>query len=154
MTRARFLLTAILLMIAIALALPAPASEPRDRRDFEAAAEAAAPLAGRSYPFARCAGLYRSVRLHAGRRALGEARWDYAIQVEAALARKAALERAEERGTPWISAQVRAEVDVAALARLYLARYRAMIAETGRPWSRDPLWAEDNATCGGLLDGL
>jgi hypothetical protein len=45
-------------------------------------------------------------------------------------------------------------VDVAALARLYLARYRAMIAATGRPWSRDPLWAEDNRTCGGLLDGL
>jgi hypothetical protein len=136
-------------------ALPAGVlTEPRDRRDFEMAAEQAAPMAGRSYPWARCAGLYRSVRLHAGRAALGEARWDYARQVEAALARKAALERAEEHAQPWRMAVAQAEVDVAALARLYLARYRAMIAATGRPWSTDPLWAEDNRTCGGLLDGL
>jgi hypothetical protein len=94
------------------------------------------------------------VRLHAGRAALGESRWDYARQVEAALRRRAALERAEETGQNWRAARIGAELDVAALARLYLARYRAMIAATGRPWSRDPLWAEDNRTCGGLLDGL
>jgi hypothetical protein len=141
-------------MVRIALALPAPAQEPRDRAAFEAAAEAAAPMAGESYPWARCAGLYRSVRLHAGRAAMGEARWDYAGQVEAALRRRASLERAAEYGQPWPAAQIQAEVDVAALARLYLARYRAMIAATGRPWSRDPLWAEDNRVCGGLLDGL
>jgi hypothetical protein len=129
-------------------------AEPRARRDFEMAAEQAAPMAGRSYPWARCAGLYRSVRLHAGRAALGAARWDYAVQVEAALARKAALERAEEYAQPWRMARAQAEVDVAALARLYLSRYRAMIAATGRPWSTDALWAEDNRTCGGLLDGL
>ena len=154
MTRLRFLLAATAVMLLIALALPAPGQTPRDRADFDAAAEAAAPMAGRSYPWARCAGLYRSVRLHAGRAALGETRWDYARQVEAALRRRAALERAEETGQPWRAARLGAEVDVAALARLYLARYRAMIAATGRPWSRDPLWAEDNETCGGLLDGL
>lgn len=150
----RFLLTAVLLMILIALAMPAPASTPLSRGDFERAAEQAAPMAGESYPFARCAGLYRSVRLHAGRRALGEARWDYAVQVEAALTRKAALTRVETQGTAWRSAEIQAEVDTAALSRLYLSRYVAMIATTGRPWSLDTLWAEDNATCGGLLDGL
>jgi len=158
MSSVRFFLTATAIMILIALALPAPAHgqthAPRDRRAFEAAAEAAAPMAGASYPWARCAGLYRSVRLHAGRQALGTARWDYAGQVEAALHRRAALERASELGQPWPSARISAEVDIDALARLYLARYRAMIAATGRPWSRDPLWAEDNRTCGGLLDGL
>ncbi len=158
MRRLRFVLIATGIMLLIALALPAPAQgqpqEPRDRRAFEAAAEAAAPMAGASYPWARCAGLYRSVRLHAGRQALGAARWDYAGQVAAALARRAALERAAELGQPWPSARVSAEVDIDALARLYLGRYRAMIAATGRPWSRDPLWAEDNRTCGGLLDGL
>lgn len=158
MTRLRFILTATAIMVLIALALPAPAhaqaQEPRDRRAFEAAAEAAAPMAGRSYAWARCAGLYRSVRLHAGRQALGEARWDYAGQVEAALHRRASLERAEEFGQAWPSARISAEVDIDALARLYLARYHAMIAATGRPWSRDPIWAADNETCGGLLDGL
>ncbi|MEO1681606.1 MAG: hypothetical protein AAFU80_25975 [Pseudomonadota bacterium] len=155
----RFFFTAVLLMILIALALPAPAHAaaggvPLDRRDFEAAAEQAAPMAGASYRWARCAGLYRSVRLHAGRRALGAERWDYATQVEGALTRKAALTRAEDQGQPWRSAQMQAEVDVAALSRLYLARYEAQIAATGRPWSRDPLWAEDNRTCGDLLNGL
>ena len=154
MARARFLVTAIFLMILIALALPAPAATPLDRDDFERAAEQAAPMAGGSYPFARCAGLYRSVRLHAGRRAFGRERWDYATQVEAALTRKAALTRVEEQGQPWRSAQIQAEVDTAALSRLYLNRYEAMIATTGRPWTRDTLWAEDNETCGGLLDGL
>lgn len=158
----RFLLTAILLMLLIALALPVRAQEwedpereqRRERRDFEWAAEAAAPLAGKSYPWARCAGLYRAMRLHAGRSELGRERFDYARQVDALLTRKAALERAAEFEQPWPSAEMQAEADVAALARLYLTRFERMIGETGRPWTRDFLWQEDNAGCGGLLDGL
>ncbi|MEM1432316.1 MAG: hypothetical protein AAGG09_22895 [Pseudomonadota bacterium] len=150
----RFILAGTLFMIVIAMALPAPGATPMDRRDFEDAAEQAAPMAGASYAYARCAGLYRSVRLHAGRQALGEARWDYANQVEAALHRRASLTRVEEQGQPWRSARLQAEQDIAAVARVYLSRYRLMILTTGRPWSRDTLWAEDNRTCGGLLDGL
>jgi len=150
----RFILVGTLVMVVIAAALPAPGATAMDRRDFEDAAEQAAPMAGASYAYARCAGLYRSVRLHAGRQALGEARWDYANQVEAALHRRAALTRVEEQGQAWPSARLQAEQDIEALARLYLSRYRLMIITTGRPWSRDDLWAEDNATCGGLLDRL
>ena len=155
----RYLPVALLLMVLIAAALPVRAQsadpereERRERRDFEWAAEAAAPMAGESYPWVRCAGLYRAMRLHAGRRELGRDRYDYARQVDALLTRKAALERADEFEQPWPSAEMQAEADVAAIARLYLRRFEGMIAETGRPWTRDFLWQEDNAGCGGLLD--
>lgn len=135
-------------------AVPASASQMMDRRDFDNAAEAAAPMAGSSYPWVRCAALYRAMRRHAGPAELGRDRWDEARRIDALLTRGAALARAEEYGQPWPSAQVQAEVDVDAVARLYLRRFEAAILETGRPWTRDTLWQEDNDVCGGLLDDL
>lgn len=150
----RFIAVGTLIMVLLSVVLPARAATPMDRRDFDAAAEQAAPMAGPAYAYVRCAGLYRSVRLHAGRAALGFDRWDYARQVEAALHRRASLIRAEDQGQAWPSARLQSEQDIEAMARLYLARYRAMILTEGRPWSRDALWAEDNRTCGALLDRL
>ncbi|MEM9248306.1 MAG: hypothetical protein AAGB05_06360 [Pseudomonadota bacterium] len=154
MDTVRFILAGTVIMVLLSLIVPARAATPMDRRDFEAAAEQAAPMAGPAYAYVRCAALYRSVRLHAGRAALGEVRWDYALQVEAALARRAALLRAEDQGQPWQSAESQTAQDVSAVSRLYLTRYRAMIAENGRPWSRDALWAQDNRTCGALVARL
>ncbi len=155
MTHARFLITATLLMILIALVLPAPAapaSDPAgDRRAFDAAAERAAPRAGNSYAWARCAGLFRSVKLHAGRAALGEARWTYATQAEGALLATAARVRMRADGQSAASARMAAELDVMALARVYLARYTARAAATGRPWSDDAVWAQDTRACRSLL---
>ena len=140
--------------LALSVALPAAASQMMDRGDFENAARAAAPMAGSSYPWVRCAALYRAMRRHAGPAELGRDRWDEARRIDALLTRGAALARAEEYGQPWQSAKIQAEVDVDAVARLYLRRFEAAILETGRPWTRDPLWQSDNAECGGLLDDL
>jgi hypothetical protein len=158
MSKTRFLTTAIALMILIALVLPAPARElvPRDR--FDRAAEAAAAEAGASYALLRCAGLYRSVRLHAGRAALGPDRWAHAERVETILTRAAVeqrtghVEHAEHDSTT--TARDAAEAGIDAIAALYVRRYAAMIAMTGRPWSADPMWKQDNATCNRLLAGL
>ena len=122
----------------------------RSGDDFTVAALAAAPMAGDSFLLVRCGGLYRSIRLHGGE-ALGEARIAHARRVEARLARAAAITRAAEYGQGWQNALVAARTDIAAIARLYLARYERMIAETGRPWSRDPLWAADTAACSAML---
>ena len=126
----------------------------RGGRDFTARALDLAPQAGDSFMLVRCAALYRSVRLHAGRDALGAARWDHARAVEGRLARQAALVRVAQYGSTLAMARTAARSDIHAVARLYLARYDRSIAETGRPWSTDPLWAADNAACRTLLDRL
>ena len=158
MSRPRFLVTAIALMILMALVLPAPAVEQAGRTRFDRAAETAAGGAGTAYPLLRCAGLYRSVRLHAGRAALGPERWAHAEGVEARLVLAAVALRTGPVATA-PQATTRAardaiEAGVDAVATLYLRRYAAMIALTGRPWSADRLWAEDNAACTRVLAAL
>jgi len=158
MTRTRFLVTAIALMILMALVLPAPALEPADRGRFDRAAQTAAGAAGPAYPLLRCAGLFRSVRLHAGRAALGPERWAHAEGVEARLTLAAvALRTGPLSGAAAETtrrARDAADDGIEAIATLYLRRYAAMIAMTGRPWSADPLWAQDNATCARVLAAL
>lgn len=158
MTSTRFIVTAIALMILIALVLPAPARDLPVRERFDRAAEQAVADAGPAYPLLRCAALYRSVRLHAGRAALGPERWAHAERVETALARAAVELRAgplDAAGHDMaLAARERVETGVDAIAALYLRRYAAMIAMTGLPWSADPMWTQDNATCRRVLAGL
>ena len=67
----RALRPALALCLAVALSLPAPARTTEaapallDREAFEARAAERAPRAGISYPYARCAALYRALRLFA-----------------------------------------------------------------------------------------
>jgi len=148
--RPAFLLSAVL-AATLGTALPA-AAQLTDRRDFERMLEAAAPMAARSWPLVRCAGLTRATRRHLGRAVLGREGWDTLRQRDAALTRAAALVRAQDYGQPWRSATLQAEVDVDAVARLYRTRFEAAIAETGLPWERDPVWSAHAALCDRLID--
>jgi len=157
----RALRPALALCLAVALSLPAPARTTEaapallDREAFEARAAERAPRAGISYPYARCAALYRALRLFA-RPESGAV--DEALRRptagERALIDEAVRARVEQTGMRRAGAGPQTENDVAGIAGLYSERFERLAARDAARWWNDALVETDLRACGLLLDSL
>jgi hypothetical protein len=158
----RALIAAAVLAAALAaFAAPAPARTTDvapallDRPDFEARAAGRVPRAGASYPYVRCAALYRALR-----RAARPARGPVAEALrrpsagERALIAEAARARAEQAGLPRAAAGPQAESDISRVAELYAERFEALAARDPARWWNDALIETDIRACGLLLGSL
>lgn len=142
------------LAVALAAASPAIAApDLADRGAFEAEARAVVPQAGPSYPYLRCAALYRALRL-AARSADGAADLARATPGERALIDEAGRARAERTGLRRVQVGALVEGDIAALGRLYTHRFETLAERDADRWWDDALVETDLRACGLLLESL
>ncbi|RDC74545.1 hypothetical protein DLJ49_04465 [Rhodovulum sp. 12E13] len=147
-------LPAMYLAVAVAAATPAlAAADLADRGTFEAEARAVVPAAGPSYPYLRCAALYRALRL-AARSTDGAAERASATPGERALIDEAARARVERTGLRRVQVGAQVEGDIAALGRLYTGRFETLAERDADRWWDDPLVETDLRACGLLLESL
>ncbi|MEE4120989.1 MAG: hypothetical protein V2I65_18465 [Paracoccaceae bacterium] len=147
-------LPAVCLAVALAAASPAIAApDLADRGAFEAEARAVVAQAGPSYPYLRCAALYRALRL-AARSADGAADLARATPGERALIDEAARARVERTGLRRVQVGAQVEGDIAALGRLYTDRFETLAERDADRWWDDALIETDLRACGLLLESL
>jgi hypothetical protein len=142
--------------LAVALAAASPAiaeADLADRSTFEAEARAVVPGAGPSYPYLRCAALYRALRLGA-RSADRAAELASPTPGERALIDEAARARVERTGLRRVQVGAMVEGDISALARLYTSRFETLAERDADRWWDDALVETDLRACGLLLESL
>jgi hypothetical protein len=125
-----------------------------DRDGFEDAVMATIQGAGASFPFVRCAGLYRFLRVRAGQADPAAQGPPAATEMERMLVEAAKDARLLSRGRTIQVATIEVEADIAAVAALYRERLALMPEGTGVAWWDDAVIETDIRACGLLLRRL
>ena len=139
--------------VILALILPVTAHA-QGADEFMQASRAIAPNAVTDYPLVRCAALYRSIHVFAGRDVMGDGPYETAVQFEKEFGINAALIRAQEKELGSDAAVDAVMRDIDGIAGLYGLRYQLNADATGHAFANDPMWQSDREYCTGLFQRI
>ena len=139
-------------ILSLMLILPAALqAQDRSADDFMIASRQIAPAALTDYPLVRCAALYRSIHVFAGREVMGDGPYETAVRFEKEFGISAAFIRAQENELETDAAVDAVMQDIDGIAGLYGLRYQLNAESTGHAFANDQMWQDDRAYCANLF---